>query len=279
MDIYILDTGITFDHEEFEYRAKYAGYDPVDQYLQGTNSFQRMSGRDCHGHGTHVASLVAGKTFGVAKKASLYSVRVLRCDNSAPWSIILDGLDFVSSIVPERGRNAIVSISVSGSFHRSVNDAIKALYQQGIPVVVAAGNNHGDACSRSPASSAYAITVGATNSENGLYALTNYGRCVDIFAPGVSLLGALYNCRNCVANMTGTSQAVPLVSGAAAVYLSESPLLTPSQLKQKVLDNSLEGIINFDVIPETQRSVTPNRLLSIGKSDIAVCCFNMTIFV
>ncbi len=266
VDIYILDTGIEFGHEEFEYRAKYAGYDPVDQYLQGTDNFKRMSGRDCHGHGTHVASLAGGKEYGVAKKASLYSVRVLRCDNSAPWSVILDGLDFVSSIVPERGRNAIVSISVSGHFHRSINDAIKALYQQGIPVVAAAGNNHGDACGKSPASSAYAITVGATNGENSLYALTNYGRCVDIFAPGESLLGALYTCRNCITNMTGSSQAVPLVSGVAAVYLSESPRLTPSQLRQRILHHSLEGIINFDVIPETHRSVTPNRLLSIGKS-------------
>ena len=265
MDIYILDTGINFDHEEFEYRAKYAGYDPVDQFLRGANSFQRMSGRDCHGHGTHVASLVGGKTFGVAKKASLYSVRVLRCENSAPLSTVLDGLDFVSSIVPKRGRNAIISISLSGSFHHSINDAIETLYRQGIPVVVAAGNNHIDACTISPASSVHAITVGATTRNDNLYERSNFGSCVDIFAPGESLWGADYNCRDCVNGRSGTSQAVGVVSGAAAVYLSHSPFLTPDQLKQKVIDQSLEGVINLDAVPGNFRSVTPNRLLNIGK--------------
>jgi hypothetical protein len=264
VDIYILDTGINFDHEEFEYRAKYAGYDPVDQFLQGTDSFQRMSGRDCHGHGTHVASLVGGRKYGVAKKASLYSVRVLRCENSAPLSTVLDGLDFVSSIVPKRGRNAIISISLTGSFHHSINDAIETLYRQGIPVVVAAGNDHIDACTTSPASSVHAITVGATTRDDSLYEHSNYGSCVDIFAPGESLWGADYSCPDCEISRSGTSQAVGLVSGVAAVYLSRSPFHTPSQLKQKIIDQSLEGVINLDAVPGNVRSATPNRLLNIG---------------
>ena len=266
MDIYILDTGINYDHEEFEYRAKYAGYDPVDQYLQNTISFKRMSGRDCHGHGTHVASLAGGKSYGVAKKASLYSVRVLRCENSAPLSTVLDGLDFVSSIVPKRGRNAIISVSLSGSLHHSVNDAIEVLYRQGIPVVVAAGNDHSNACTRSPASSVHAITVGATNRDDSLYQRSNYGSCIDIFAPGESVWGANYTCPNCATNITGTSQAVSLVSGVAALYMAQSPFLTPDQLKQKVIDQSLKGVINLDAIPENDRSATPNRLLNLGKT-------------
>jgi len=136
VDIYILDTGVNYQHEEFENRARYPGYDPMDVYL-GTSPPQR--GADCFGHGTHVASLAAGKTFGSAKKATIYSVRVLDCQNSGPWTTVLDGLDYVARVIGERNRPAIVSMSLGGGYTQSVNTAVQSLHSLGIIVVVAAG--------------------------------------------------------------------------------------------------------------------------------------------
>jgi len=132
VDVYVLDTGINYQHQEFGYRAKYAGYDPVDQYEYAKNiqNYTPRSGVDCHGHGTHVASLIGGKTYGTAREANLYSVRVLRCDSSAPLSIVLDGLDFLATIIPKRSQNAIVVLAFSGSLSPSVNDAIESLHRQ-----------------------------------------------------------------------------------------------------------------------------------------------------
>jgi subtilisin family serine protease len=112
-----------FQHKEFGNRAKYAGYDPVDQheYDQETANYVPMHGADCHGHGTAVASLVGGVIHGKAKKANLYSVRVLRCDTTAPWTVVLDGLDFLAEIIPKRGDNAVVLLALSGSNSTAIN--------------------------------------------------------------------------------------------------------------------------------------------------------------
>ena len=264
IDIYILDTGINYDHNEFEYRAKYAGYDPVDQNLRMIEGYIPRRGYDCHGHGTHVASLCGGKTYGVAKKVSLYSVRVLGCDNRAPWGVVLDGLNYVASVIPQRGRRAVVMMTLSGSHHQSVSDVIASLHGLGVPVVVPAGNRQSDACLYSPASAPHTITVGATNITDGLYDQSNYGACVDLFAPGDLLLAAGYNCSSCTAIKSGTSQATALVAGVAALYLEGLPLLAPDQLKEKLTQQAVDTVIGVNGIPENFRSLTPNRLLNIG---------------
>ena len=268
VDVYILDSGINYDHEEFEYRAKYSGYDPVDAYesedLEG--EFVPRYGADCHGHGTHVASLCGGKTFGAAKKVTLYSVRVLQCNNAAPWSTVIDGLDHVSRITYERARPAIISLSLGGSYYRVVNDAIETLYHQGIHVVSAAGNGMGDSCLRSPASSPFTTTVGGSRVGDGLYTRgvgTNYGACVDIFAPGEQIESADYICPNCSIILSGTSMATPIVSGVAAILLSHQPLLTPYQLMQKLINDSVKDTLDFTEIPAESRKLTPNRLVHI----------------
>ena len=123
VDIYILDSGILYSHEEFGYRAKFSGYDPMDEFRN-----ENWRGGDCHGHGTHVASNAAGVKYGVAKKATVYSVRVLDCNNWGPWSVILSGLDHAMQMIAERRRPAIVSMSLWGGYTRSVNEAAEKLY-------------------------------------------------------------------------------------------------------------------------------------------------------
>lgn len=275
VDVYILDTGINYDHEEFEHRAKYVGYDPVDQYYYNDPP---QKGRDCQGHGTHVASLAGGKRFGTAKKANLYSVRVLDCTNFAPWSVVLDGLDYVAKTMKEKKRPVIVSLSLSGPFQPAANKAVENLNQMGAIVIAAAGNGKVDACERSPASSEYAITVGGTNISDQLYwsgSGTNFGKCVDIFAPGENILAANHTCNNCTKVLSGTSMSAPLVSGLVALYLQKQPFLSPDDVKTLLKNSSLKGQLNFDPLTDEARPYTPNNLMQttgIYKERI-VCAF------
>lgn len=258
VDLYVLDSGIDFAHEEFENRAKYSGYDPTDVYEQDIRE-----GTDCHGHGTHVASLAAGKTYGVAKSVRVYSVRVLNCENRGAWSVVLSGLDHVSRVAAERGRPAIVSLSLGGSYFRTVNDAIQELYVEGIFSASAAGNDFGDACENSPASSSYTFTVAGSSSDDSIYFATNYGQCVDIFAPGDAVRGADYACSTCSQVLSGTSMATPIVSGVAAILLSMEPLLKPQALMDKLTASAVENTLSFSGIPFSSRSLTTNRLLHV----------------
>ena len=134
--------GIKYDHNEFEGRAKYDFYDPVDTML---NENQR--GNDCHGHGTHVAALVAGKTYGVAKGATVYSMRVMYCNGKGSFTNVLLGINHViDRKMSNKDRRIIISMSLTGPVSQAVNDAIKDATNQGILVVVAAGNDFTDAC-------------------------------------------------------------------------------------------------------------------------------------
>lgn len=268
VDVYILDSGINYHHEEFEYRAKYSGYDPVDDYEEEEEeeNFVPRKGLDCHGHGTHVASICGGKTYGIARRVTLYSVRVLQCDNAAPWSTVLDGLDYVSQIIRERRRPAVVSMSLGGSHYEAVSRIVERLYQEGIHMVVAAGNGKKDACEVSPASSDRATTVGGTKEDDTLYLRgsgTNYGGCVDIFAPAERVLAASHICGNCSKYLSGTSMATPLVSGVAAVLLARQPLLSPDELKQKLISDSAVDLIDFTGIPPPFQPLTPNRMVQL----------------
>ena len=253
--------GIHYSHSEFEGRARYSGRDPVDEYF-GTNQM----GLDCQGHGTHVASLAAGKTFGAAKKSNLYSVRVLKCYGRTPLSVILDGLNHVAELVNGTDQPAIISMSLGGPYSTVMDELVTAIVQANIPVVAGAGNDGYDACYYSPASNSLAITVGASKEGAGMYPYSNGGSCVDIIAPGVDVLGAGWPCDTCNMSLTGTSMAAPLVSGVAAIYLSLQPLLTPSELKHILLDKSCKNILDFSdwrLLDCSLKLKTPNRLLHI----------------
>lgn len=254
-----MHAGINYNHEEFEFRAKFPGYDPTDGV---------SSGVDCHGHGTHVASLAAGKTSGSAPKANVYSVRVLNCNNFGPWSVIIDGLNYAVRTIKERGRPAVISMSLGGGIFQAIDDAVQNAHSMGVTVVVAAGNSLADACSHSPARSPFAITVGGTAEGDVLYSITNGGSCVDIFAPGQNVLGAGFPCNNCSRTLSGTSMATPLVSGVVAILLQRQPGMTPDQVKAKLISDSLKNVINLSRLPTDLQSSSPNRLLHItGK-----CC-------
>ena len=154
--IIFLLIGIRYTHKEFEGRANYSGKDPIDDNY-GTN----QKGLDCNGHGTHVASLAAGKMFGAAKKANLYSVRVLDCNNTGPWSVIINGLIHVANCAYETGRPSIISMSLYGGYSFTVDYVVSIIALRNIPIIVCAGNARSDSCNFSPASNSLAVTVGA----------------------------------------------------------------------------------------------------------------------
>ena len=277
VDVYIVDTGINYYHEEFQNRAIYAGYDAVDAYFNLSRSDQRR-GLDCFGHGTHVASLCGGKTYGSAKGVNLLSLRALDCTNMAPWGVVMDALDYVARTAPQRGRRAIVSMSLAGDYFQAINDAVRNLYSLGIPVIVAASNGGLDSCSQSPASSPYAITVGGTRERDGLYVSTSFGSCVTILSPGQNILGADYTCNNCSKYLSGTSMAAPIVSGVAAMLLQREPSLTPAALKAKLVATATVGAIDFSEMPAQYRSVTPNKLVYTLGTLYHACCVRKVVY-
>ena len=256
-----------YDHEEFEGRAEYPGFDPVDS---ATGSYQQ--GSDCDGHGTHVASLAAGRVYGAAKKTRIYSVRVLNCYGSGSLSTIISGINYAAEKASETGRPSIISMSLGGPYSHSLNlavaNAVNGNEDLGIPgvtVVVAAGNSYfSDACNYSPASTPEAITVGSSTIENQLSYFTNIGPCVDIFAPGSDIYAASLDCTTCYTYLSGTSMATPLVSGVIAIMLGRQPQLTPAEVYQLMIDNSIKDGLNFSAAPfYASLENTVNRLLHI----------------
>ncbi|XP_065895289.1 uncharacterized protein [Dysidea avara] len=265
IDIYIFDTGIRFDHEEFEGRAKYDLFDPLD-VLTGSN----QQGRDCQGHGTHVAALAAGKTFGAAKGATLYSTRVLACNGKASYGPVLLGIDHViQRQIARRDKKVIINMSLGGPISFLLHEAIRQATEEGILVVVAAGNDIDDACSFSPGSSPDVLTVGGTRWNDDLYLRlfdgTNYGRCVDVFAPGQDITSAGLSRPDAVATFSGTSQATPLVSGAAAIYWSINKIAAPLEVKDAIISTCTRDKLNIDaVVPPSYQGQSPNCLLNIN---------------
>ena len=269
----MLCPGIRYNHSDFSGRAHYPGFDPVDDY-SGTN----QKGEDCHGHGTHVASLAVGDLYGVAKKATVYSVRVLQCNNSAPWSTIINGLDLVAERVEKNSRRAIVSMSLSGPYTYSVNEAVQELTNVGIPVVVSAGNGNNDACFLSPASDPSAVTVGGTRDGDVAYHSTNGGSCVDILAPADYVRGADYTKLHGEQFLSGTSMSTPIVSGVLAIYIQEQLQITVLQLKELMLQNSLKGVIDLRPLESFGLSTnTPNRFIQVKHGKFIMYNIHMSV--
>ncbi|XP_038071264.1 aqualysin-1-like [Patiria miniata] len=242
VSIYVIDTGIRTTHEEFEDRATFA-YDAVEGAVG--------NGTDCRGHGTHCAGTAAGLRYGVAKKAMVYGVRVLGCQGSGTWSSVIKGMDWVA----QHGiRPAVASMSLGGGGSRSVDESVASLYAQGVTVVVAAGNNGYEACRRSPARAPEAITVGATEDDDSRAYFSNYGGCVDIFAPGRYITAAYNEGDDDYNTISGTSMATPHVAGAAALLLSVDPMLTPADITNRLLNSATR-----DKISDARDS--PNLLL------------------
>lgn len=226
---YVLDTGVRTTHQEFGGRAK-SGFDAID----GTRT------DDCHGHGTHVAGVLGGARYGMAKGVSLVSVRVLDCSANGTFAALIAGVDWVTA---NAVKPAVANISLNGATSDSVNAAVARSIASGVVYSVAASNQADDACTRSPASAAQAITVGATESNDARGPYSNYGPCLDIFAPGTDVLSATQSGDTATATRSGTSMAAPHVAGAAALALSQHPEWSPGQVRDHLVARATPGVV------------------------------------
>lgn len=231
---YIIDTGIRTDHTEFGGRA-----------LQGFDAFGDDS-EDCNGHGTHVAGTVGGSVYGVAKEVTLVGVRVLDCAGSGTFSGVISGMDWVAG---NASGPSVANMSLGGGSNASVDDAVSRLYDAGVPTIVAAGNgNRGgrqqDACGSSPAGAEHAYTIGATTSSDSKTSWSNYGDCVDLFAPGASITSAWHTSSSATNTISGTSMAAPHVAGAAALYLESNSNASTQSVYDAVTSASTKNIVS-----------------------------------
>jgi subtilisin family serine protease len=239
---YIIDTGIRATHSQFSGRVG-NGYD----FVQNDSTPQ-----DGNGHGTHVAGTVGGTIHGVAKNVTLHGVRVLDNAGSGTTAGVINGINWVkaNAIKP-----AVANMSLGGGYSASLNNAVASAVSSGVTFAVAAGNESTNACNRSPASTPSAITVGATTSTDARAGYSNYGTCVDIFAPGSSITSAWSTSNSATNTISGTSMATPHVAGAVALYLQANPNASTTAVANWVVSNATTGVVT------NPGSGSPNRLL------------------
>lgn len=240
---YIIDTGILYGHAEFEGRASF-----------GTDVFGG-NGTDQNGHGTHVAGTVGGKTYGIAKNVKLVSVRVLDRKGSGTTSGVIAGMDWVTS---NHVKPAVANMSLGGGASTAIDAAVANMYDAGVPVIVAAGNSGQPACNYSPSRAPKAYTVGATTSTDAKASYSNYGDCVDIFAPGSNITSAWYTSVTAINTISGTSMASPHVAGAAALFLEKNPNASPQQVYDAITNNSTKNKVT------SSSSVNNHLLYTLG---------------
>jgi subtilisin family serine protease len=240
---FVIDTGIRRSHVDFGGRAV-SGFDAVDG----------GEADDCNGHGTHVAGTLGGARHGVAKGVRLVAVRVLDCAGTGDTAQLVAGIDFVAA---NAAGPAVANLSLGGEASPAVDAAAARAIAAGVTFVAASGNEGVDACGTSPGRVAAAVTVGATDRDDTRPDFSNFGRCVDIFAPGVDILSAGLDGDRATATLSGTSMAAPHVAGAAALLLSAQPNLTPQQVAARLAGNATPGVVLGPV-------GSPNRLLNVG---------------
>ncbi|HVK21590.1 MAG TPA: S8 family serine peptidase [Actinokineospora sp.] len=246
---YIIDTGINYNHTDFGGRATFG----FDAFSDGQN------GKDCQGHGTHVAGTVGGATYGLAKEVKLKAVRVLNCQGGGSITTETAGVDWVTAnaVLP-----AVANMSLyTGTANEpsSVLDtAVKNSIAKGVTYVVAAGNFNDDSCKYSPQRVRETINVGNSTNTDARASTSSYGVCTDLYAPGSSIVSASYSNNSGSATMSGTSMASPHVAGAAALYLAGNTSATPAQVHQAIIDAATPNKVTN---PGTG---TPNRLLYVG---------------
>lgn len=243
---YVIDTGLNLQHDEFTGRIG-AGFDAVDG----------GSPDDCDGHGTHVAGTVAGTRYGVAKGAQVHPVRVLDCEGSGTWSQVIRGVDWVAD---NAQLPAVANMSLGGPRSSALDAAVRNLVRRGVTVVVAAGNDDLDACGDSPGNLSQVITVGSTTRQDQRSDFSNYGPCVDVFAPGSSIASAWIGSSSARRTISGTSMASPHVAGVAALYLSAHPEASPSEVSTALLAAATSGVLGGI------RSGSPDRLVNVAFS-------------
>ncbi len=242
---YVIDTGIRTTHQDFGGRAT-SGIDTVDNDSDAS---------DCNGHGTHVAATIGGTRFGVAKAAKIVGVRVLNCEGEGSDASVIAGIDWVTR---NAVKPAVANMSLGGNLNDALDRAIRSSISSGVTYAVAAGNESVDACTSSPARVGEAITVGATDQTDARPDFSNFGRCVDLFAPGFQIQSASSSSDVATATLSGTSMASPHVAGAAALYLSANPNATPQQVQTALTSKATAGkVVDAGLL-------SPNKLLFTG---------------
>lgn len=239
---YIIDTGIRSAHTEFGGRVL-GGYTAIND---------GRGYEDCNGHGTHVAGTVGGAVYGVAKAVRLYAVRVLDCNGSGTTSGVIAGVDWVTA---NHVKPAVANMSLGGGASSTLDTAVNNSINAGVSYAVAAGNDNQNACNYSPARVAAAITVGSTTSSDARSSFSNFGTCLDIFAPGSSITSAWHTSNTATNTISGTSMASPHVAGVAALYLANNTSATPSTVANAIVNNAT---LNKLTVIGTG---SPNRLL------------------
>ncbi len=289
VDVYVMDTGIQYDHVEMTGRAEYSGCDVVDMMATAENpEAEELRGRDCNGHGTGVAGAIGGVTTGVADQVTLRSVRVLKCDGTTSKTNMILAFECVLKQYQSRSphRPAILQVSIQGSKSRSVKRSIDVLSNHGIIVVTLSGNSGRidkpmRSCKTSPGAYPGVITVAAIQRDFFAYSTTNMGRCVDLFAPGRSVrlpsLRKPYQvCRApnaCYAIFSGGSFAAPFVSGALSLLLEKCPALPQWKIKYYLTTEMVvKDLVLFDSIPKRYRNLTPNLYLYTGSNMCSISC-------
>ncbi|MFF0267806.1 S8 family peptidase [Kribbella sp. NPDC004536] len=248
VNVYIIDTGIYAKHQDFGDRAS-VGTDTVGDGQNGV---------DCMGHGSHVAGTIGGTTYGLAKAAKLIAVRVLDCKGSGSTESVVAGIEWVTK---NAKKPAVANMSLGGGADDALDAAVKASVDSGVTYAVAAGNDNADACQSSPAKEPSAITVGATDDQDQRAEFSNYGKCVDLFAPGVDITSVGITGPDATAKMSGTSMATPHVAGGIALYLADHPDATPADVAKALVGNSTADKVGD---PGTG---SPNKLLYVGAPD------------
>lgn len=239
---YVIDTGILISHTDFGGRAAVG----TDKIGDGRN------GIDCNGHGTHVAGTIGGTTYGVAKSVKLVAVRVLNCSGSGTTSGVVAGVDWVTA---HKSGPSVANMSLGGSVSTTLDNAVKNSIAKGVTYAIAAGNSGVSACNASPARVAEAITVGATDKTDTRPSWSNYGTCLDMFAPGVNIKSDWYTSTTATNTISGTSMAAPHVAGVAALYLQANPTASPSAVRNALVANATKSVV------KSAGSGSPNNLL------------------
>lgn len=265
VDAYVIDTGTNTDHVDFEGRAHWGKTIPSDD-----------EDADGNGHGTHCSGTVAGKKYGVAKKANVYAVKVLKSNGSGTMSDVVKGVEWAAiahskkvEIMKKKKdkkfKGSVANMSLGGGKSVTLDLAVNAAVDAGLHFAVAAGNDNADSCNYSPAAAAKAVTVGASTLADERAYFSNYGKCNDIFAPGLNILSTWIGSKYAVNTISGTSMASPHICGLLAYFLSLQPAkssayhvadITPKKMKENMIAIATEGALTD--VPSDTKNVSPN---------------------
>ncbi len=260
--VYVIDTGLNASHVDFAGRVgagrNFAGNSGsfLCNLLGVGCTVDPANTADCNGHGTHVAGTAAGTTWGIAKAATVHGVRVLGCNGSGSNSGVIAGVDWVAA---NARLPAVANMSLGGGNSEALDQAVRNAINSGVTFVVAAGNDNANACSGSPNRVAEAITVGSTTNTDARSSFSNFGSCVDIFAPGSNITSAWHTSNTATSTISGTSMAAPHVAGAAALALGAAPAATPDDVADAVIGDATLGVLSG------VGSGSPNALLYVGQ--------------